>query len=324
MNHNFGKLAGAALMGGLGLWTMAMPARATSVFEFGETAQIIAGGPGAMGSANATYINSNNGGAGFLGSQTPGIISTLTSPGSSLTNSPNPAPGGLSSVALDLSSYGSQMNVSASMQTGATHMYGYSIGDAPLLGGGANPNGVSTNDQSTIQFEDDLIFSVGGSGTDTITFNFALDGNIGNSTGPTFGNDWTMVIEQNFGAGFLQWQSGDGSSPPITGLTSNWNAFSFATDTQTGFNFTGTLTVTNGEVVPISFLQQIDCDNGTICDYSNTALMSLILPSDVTYTSSSGFLTQQGASSAPEPGSLLLMGLGIAAIGCARLRRSSR
>jgi hypothetical protein len=28
MNHNFGKLVGAALIGGLGVWTMAMPAHA--------------------------------------------------------------------------------------------------------------------------------------------------------------------------------------------------------------------------------------------------------------------------------------------------------
>jgi hypothetical protein len=44
----------------------------------------------------------------------------------------------------------------------------------------------------------------------------------------------------------------------------------------------------------------------------------------VPFTSNSGgFLTQQGGAAVPEPGSLLL-GLGIAAIGCVRFRRSAR
>jgi hypothetical protein len=317
MNHTFGRFVRAALMGGIGLIT-ALPAHASTI-NFGEFTEIIPGGPGGAGAANATYINNNNGGAGYLGSLTPGVTSTLTSPGSALTASPSPTPGGLTSVALNLSSYGSQMNVSASMASGTDHMYAYSIGDN-LVG----PSGVSTNDQSTIQFQDSLMFTVGGSGSDTITVGFALDGNIGNSTGPTFGNDWSMVVEENFGAGFLDWQSGAGLSP-ITSSTNGWTNFSFANNTQTGFNFTGTLTVTNGEVVPIAFLQQIQCGNGSICDYSNTGQLSLVLPSDVTYTSASGvFLTQTPSSSTPEPSSLLLIGLGLAGVCCLRRRWSAR
>jgi hypothetical protein len=248
--YSFGRLVRTALMSGLGLSAVALPSHAGPLYwNFGEYTSISPGGPGAIGTANATYINSNNSDAGYLGSQTPGITSTLTSPGSSLTNSPNPAPGGLSSVALNLSSYGSQMNVSASMASGATHMYAYSIGDNV-----PGPTGVSTDDQSTIQFNDNLTFSVAGGGSDTITFNFALDGSIGNSTGPTFGNAWTMGAEQNFGAGFMNWQSGAGISSPDTDDTSGWNTFSFTNNTQTGFDFTGTLTVTDGEVVPIQFL----------------------------------------------------------------------
>jgi hypothetical protein len=311
--HSFGRLVRTALMSGLGLSAVALPAHADTLWNFGEFTQIIPGGPGAVGTANATYINSNNSGAGFLGSQTPGIISTLTSPGSSLTNSPDPAPGGLSSVALNLSSYGSQMNVSASMATGTTHMYAYSIGDNV-----PGPSGVATNDQSTIQFIDNLMFSVAGGGSDTITFNFALDGSIGNSTGPTFGNAWSMGVEQNFGAGFMNWQSGAGIDSPDTADTSGWNAFSFTNSTQTGFDFTGTLTVSDGEVVPIQFLQQIECGDGTICDYSDTAQMSLILPSDVTYTSASGvFLTQEPVST-PEPSSVMLLAAGIGCLFCLR------
>jgi len=301
----FGRFVHAALMGGIGLWIAALPAHASSLFNFGETTSISPGGPGAVGTANATYINNSNGGAGYLGALNPGITSTLTSPGSGLTTSPNITPGGLTSVALNLSSYGSQMNVSASMASGTDHMYAYSIGDNV-----PGPSGVTTNDQSTIQFNDTLTFSVAGGGSDTVTVGFALDGNIGNSTGPGFGNSWSMAVEENFGAGFLDWNSGATLSPN-TSSTTGWNNFSFANNTQTGFNFTGTLTVTNGEVVPIQFIQQIECGNGTICDYSNTGQLSLVLPSDVTYTSASGvFLTQ--TNSAPEPSTLLLIGLGLA------------
>jgi hypothetical protein len=125
-----------------------------------------------------------------------------------------------------------------------------------------------------------------------------------------------MAAEQNFGAGFMNWQSGAGFSSGNTPLTSGWNAFSFTNNTQTGFNFTGTLTVTNGEVVPIQFLQVVECADGTICDYSNTAQMSLILPSDVTYTSASGvFLTQSSApATVPEPTTLALLGGALAGL----------
>jgi hypothetical protein len=193
-------------------------------------------------------------------------------------------------------------------------MYGYSIGDNV-----PGPSGVSTNEQSTIQFNDTLTFIVAGGGSDTIIVGFALDGTIGNSTGPMFGNSWTMAVEDNFGAGFLDWNSGASLSPD-TGSTTGWNGFSFANNTQTGFNFMGTLTVTNGEVVPIQFIQQLSCNNGTICDYSNTGQLSLILPSDVTYTSASGVFLTEAASSTPEPSSLLLIGIGLAGFGCLRRR----
>jgi hypothetical protein len=318
MSNTIRRFVHAALAGGIGLWIAALPAHASSIFNFGETTSISPGGPGAVGTANATYINNNNGGAGYLGALNPGITSTLTSPGSGLTASPSPTPGGLTSVALNLSSYGSQMNVSASMATGTDHMYGYSIGDNV-----PGPSGVDTSNQSTIQFNDSLTFTVTGGGSDTVTVGFALDGNIGNSTGAGFGNSWSMAVDETFGAAFLDWNSGATLSPN-TSSTTGWNSFSFTNNTQTGFNFTGTLTVTNGEVVPIQFIQQLSCSNGTICDYSNTGQLSLILPSDVTYTSASGVFLTQTASSAPEPSSVLLIGLGLAGFGCLRRYRSGR
>jgi hypothetical protein len=67
MNHTFGRFVHAALTGGIGLWIAALPAQASTIFDFGVNTSISPGGPGAVGTANATYVNNNNG-AGYLGS----------------------------------------------------------------------------------------------------------------------------------------------------------------------------------------------------------------------------------------------------------------
>ena len=38
------------------------------------------------------------------------------------------------------------------------------------------------------------------------------------------------------------------------------------------------------------FTQSMNCNDGAVCDFSHTGQMSLILPSDVTFTSTGGFL----------------------------------
>ncbi|MGA3019382.1 MAG: PEP-CTERM sorting domain-containing protein [Bryobacteraceae bacterium] len=309
-HYSFGRLVRTAFMSGLGLSAVALPAHAGSItWAFGENASIANYGYSEAGTANASYTSVNS----YLGEPNAGINSTLTASATGLTYSPNPAPAGLSAVGLNLSSDGAAMNVSASMASGTTHMYS-STTDAHL-----GNCCLATNAASTVRFQDDLTFYVTGGGSDTVTFNFSLDGNI---NGGYYGPNYSMVIQENFGGGLLYWDAGSGGGPPTTSPTSGWNTFSFTNNTLTGFNFTGTLTVTNGEDVPVYFLQQLACNNGNICDFSNTAQMSLILPSDVSYTSDSGvFLTQ--SASTPEPCSIMLLGLGLAAVGCLRRRQGN-
>jgi hypothetical protein len=168
--------------------------------------------------------------------------------------------------------------------------------------------------------EDVLTFTVGGTGSETITVGLSLDGNV-SALSPA---SYEQNIQYNFGTPEVYFEGGTGFSPPITGPTSGWLTSSFAGLTMSGFNFTGTLTVTNGEIVPITFIQQMNCDVGAVCDFSDTTQLSLTLPSDVSYTSASGvFLTQSSSGSpVPEPGSLSLMALAIVAAGWVARRRS--
>lgn len=308
MKYNFGRLTAMALMVGTGLW--ALPSYASSInWAFGETASIGASGPGVTGAANASYTSINQGGGYF--DVPAGLNSTLTDPTSSLTYSPYPATAGFSSAGLFLSSEESAVDVSASLASGTTHL------DASSHGGT-----VDTLDSSSVEMEDLLTFAVTGGGSATITVGFSLDG------GYTVGGpaSYSQTIEEQLGSAFMEWgaaQDLGGPTGPNTSPTTGWNTFSFTTDTLSGFSFVGTVTVTDGEAIPFFFSQQLNCNIGAVCSFQNTGQISLILPPGTTYTSDSGvFLTQ--SSSAPEPGSLLLIGLGCGAIGCLRVRRSAR
>jgi hypothetical protein len=309
MNQNFRKSARAAVVSGIGLWIVALPAQATAInWAFGETVSIATSGPTTSTGASASYTSIDQGGGYF--DVPAGINSSSTDPTSSLTYSPSPAPPLLSSAALFLSASSSAMNVSASLASGTTHMFASSISGTTL-----------SLDASSVEMEDLVTFIVGGTGTDTITVGFSLDG--GYTVGAA--GSYSQFIQEQFGGALMEWGASQDSTGhgPNTSPTTGWNTFSFTNDTLSGFNFLGTLTVTNGEVLPFLFIQQLNCNNGAVCNFQNTGQMSLNLPSDVTYTSNSGvFLTQ--SASTPEPGSIFLIGLGCAAIGCLRRRQSAR
>jgi hypothetical protein len=312
MNRNFGWLVRATLISLAGLWTLAVPAEASTIpnWGFGETALISPSGLPGFSNASASYTSYYNPAGGYFGFPA-GINSSLTDPTSSLTYSPaGAASGGLTGAGIDLSEHSSAVDVSGSLASGATHIYASTIN--------ATVGGIYTEAFASVEIQDLLQFAVGGTGSDTITFGLSLDGSVASA----YGLDYSMLVQENFGTAFEYWDAGS-AAPPNTSPTSGWNTALFTNNSETGFNFTGTMTVTNGETVPILFLEQLECVDGTVCDFSNTTQMSLILPSDVTYTSASGvFLTQTAAT--PEPSSLMLFGSGIAAVLCARRRRMAR
>jgi hypothetical protein len=93
----------------------------------------------------------------------------------------------------------------------------------------------------------------------------------------------------------------------------------FTNTSQGGFNYSGTITVTNGEALGITAALSLACVTAETCDFSHTAALSFNLPSDVTFTSDSGvFLTQTGTAPVPEPATFALMGTVLVALGVFR------
>ena len=310
MNNSFGRvLVCVTLLSG------AMPAGATSVnWAFGEYAEISPSGVGNPPNSTASYTSMYNPAGGYFGLPNAGINSSLTDPTSSLTYSPNPAAasGGLPGAAINLSAQSSAVDVSGSLASGAIHMYAQTID--------ANVGGIETNAAASAEILELLTFSVAGGGSANVTFGLSLDGALSSS----IGLNYSMLVQENFGNAFVYYDAGSGGPPANTSPTTGWNSALFTSTSLTGFNFTGTLTVTNGETVPITFLESLTCNNSTTCDYSNTTQMSLNLPSGTTFTSASGVFLTQTSSATPEPCSLMLVGLGISGVVCIPRRRPIR
>jgi hypothetical protein len=149
----------------------------------------------------------------------------------------------------------------------------------------------------------------------------AVDVHLGGTLGG--GGFYSNTFALTFG-GFLSYTMSAGVFVPNVG---GWvGTPSLTNESVTGFDFSGTLDVTNGESLPLLMSLQLGCNLGESCDFSHTAALSFVLPQDVTFTSDSGvLLTQTGGSPVPEPGSAVVLSICcLVLLGANKLRRVVR
>ena len=253
---------------------------------------------------------------GFSSSLQPSAILNPTSLGAGLTtatlNLSQPMTSGGTAVAI----------ATASIDQGAIHLYGDSQGTPIGCGGTCQTTGGSAFPEAL--FDDTLHFIITDTATSAIgTFQAHLDGVIGLESDfeGSFGN-YSVSESFLFGGGSGCWGSQTGLTPgPCGSQNFGWLTSSFSNQTASGFDFTGTFTITNG--MSSLFLAGLSetCSGGALCDFSNTASFSMILPSDVTWTSDSGVLfSQQQTAPTPEPGTFGMAGVVLTAVGILRRR----
>jgi|GEM_PF-4238359 len=181
------------------------------------------------------------------------------------------------------------------------------------------------------QIKDNLSFQVLAGGSSTITVTAHLDGSFLPILGGNFGLSQSMGL--GFGQGSFDELGGrsnptspyyfghsgaSGNTPP-----SGWLSYSFSNESASGFDFVGTLAVTDGQRMGLNFHLSTDCTSA-VCDFGNTGRVGLILPDNVTFTSDSGVFLTAGAlpvAAIPEPETWGLMLGGLAFVGGFARRR---
>jgi hypothetical protein len=181
--------------------------------------------------------------------------------------------------------------------------------------------------QALAQFGDILHFSVAGASSTTVTnlvVNFRLDGTLAIDAGLT-GGVWEAQVDDTltFGNGHFREQDTvlAGGSPTVTFLNQGgWVSHSETESSPGNYLFTGIYSITGSTAdVPVGDALTVFA-GGANSDFAHTGTVTVGLPSGVTFTSDNGLLSAP-VSSAPEPGTWLLLGSGLAAAVISRVRR---
>jgi hypothetical protein len=179
---------------------------------------------------------------------------------------------------------------------------------------------------SVVELFDTLTFTVAGATGSTMTnfgINAALDG-----SDPDTGIsniDFALVVGQGANGSADAAFSYNTFDPPIVVDELGWTSESVSSATLSNLGFQGVLTGQGATFTDtIDLKLTLSCVSET-CDYSHTGMVTLNLPSDVTFTSASGvFLTSQ-QSGVPEPasGAMTVAGL-MLAVGVSVIPRRSK
>jgi hypothetical protein len=193
----------------------------------------------------------------------------------------------------------------ADLSSGSVHAA--ASGSSTIING---PFGVGA---TLAQLSDTLTFTILGAGPTTvtdITVTYTLDG-----------TDSYVAFAQYNQADSLFFGAASASFSSDTAPT--WASANFISSSPNDGVFQGVYALVGATVVvPLTLSLVVDCEDGCSADFSNTGLIGLSLPSNVSFTSASGvFLT----ASTPEPSSWAMMLIGGAGvmIGLARRRRGA-
>jgi hypothetical protein len=245
-----------------------------------------------------------------------GLLVTETGPlyGTTASYSPTSAPTGLTAISLTAAVTGTSSGsgtASADLSTG-------------ILRASAKSDTYHSRGQAAAELFDDVTFSVLGGGSNQIAVVAHLDGTIGSFA--NFSSISGLSYNLNFGQSYFHFvsQGTQAGFTVSTGPVTDWDSYSLTNVTATGFDFTGLVTVSNGQTLSVAHRLNLACQEGVDCDFSRTGTIALQLPSGVSFTSASGvFLTSTGGGAVPEPASWAMLVAGFGLVGNA-MRRGLR
>ena len=115
----------------------------------------------------------------------------------------------------------------------------------------------------------------------------------------------------------LHWTVGGGPAVVFFGPENvlGWNSTDFTNQAATGFDFTGTLSVTNGELLLVGMGLSRAPRGGASSDFSNTASIGVSLPGNASFTSDSGVFLTQSPVATPEPAMFVFAAIAMAVMG---------
>lgn len=212
---------------------------------------------------------------------------------------------------------------SANLNGGSLHAVANSTYGQPVAGGFA---------QVGVRWVDDITFTTAGAGagaTRTIVVDLQLSGALSQQLNFSMLYGFRM---NGFGGGGGQisrqtiFDSEPGPSPndflgavDVNGFNDGWQVLS---NDVGNMHFRALVTYTGvSKTFNLDTGLSLRCTSGTSCDFGNSARLSFELPPDVSFTSASGVLL---TAAVPEPATYGMLALGLAVVGWARRRRSTR
>lgn len=167
------------------------------------------------------------------------------------------------------------------------------------------PNGAFGAASASAELFDTLTFTIAGAGQSTVTYitvNYNLDGTVSKSFYYSYGAELDSLT---FGSALTSFYNNTAQT---------WSSANFISSSPMNGVFQGTYALVGpNPVVSVDLKLALSCQDGCVQDYSNTSLISLTLPSDVSFKSASGvFLTPK--STVPEASgwvTILIGGIGM-------------